>query len=179
MNGIVSNEYNGSTCAYSCQLFVFHLHNRVVFLSIQIDNSEMIVGFDKVIICDALDKLPYTYGQDVVGITHICELQMSGRVDVQEQIAHIVFAVRSHIMIDKLRLFSRHVGIGKDELRTLCLVNAHCEDTCMSIFAILTDTIVIDLFVGQLKVIDRTAFGDAFRSHFLKLHEMCFLSAKE
>ena len=73
---------------------------------------------------------------------------MASRVNVQEQVAYIILAVRIHIMINELRIFSRHICIGKDKFWTLRLVNAHCKETSLSIFAFLTNAVVINLFVG-------------------------------
>ena len=90
---IISNKHDGRTCANSFQLFILNLYDRVIFLSVQIHHGEVIVRFDKIVICDTLNELPSTHGQNIIGIAYISQLQMSSRIDVQEQVAYIILAV--------------------------------------------------------------------------------------
>ena len=179
MDSIVGNQYDGCTCTYCGQQLVLDLHYRVVLLSVQVNNGEVIVWFYEVVVCDAFNQLPCTHGQYIVRVANISQLQVSCCIDVQEDVAHIVFAVRINVMVYELRVFRRHVGIGEDKFRTFCLVEAHGEEASLCILAFLADAIVINLLVGKLEVINSTTISNAFGNNLLELYKMSSLGSQE
>ena len=178
MHGIVGDEHQSCTCADSRQQFVLYLHHGIVFLSVQIDDGEVEVGLDEIVAGNAVDEFPVAHRQDVVGVAYVSQLQVSGGIDVQEQVAYIVATIRSYIMVDVFRVFCREILVGEDELRTCCLVTTHGEDAGLRQFAFLAYTIVVLLLFSKLEVVNRTAC-DAFGSHFLELHKVSRLGAED
>ena len=118
MHGIVCYEHDCRTCAYSRQQFVLYLYYRVVFLTVSVDNGEVEVWLNEVVARDTIYEFPVAHWQNVISVTHIVEFQVSCRVDVQEHIAYVIAVVRCYVMVYKLRVFSRHVGIGEGKYRT-------------------------------------------------------------
>ena len=179
MDAVVGDEHDGCSFAYCRQQFILDLHDAFVCLAIEVDDREVEVRLDEVVGSDAVGEFPVAHGQDVVRVAHASELQVACRVDVEEEVAHIVATVGGHIVVDGLGATRLHVGIGEGERGTLCLVAAHGEDAGLRQLAFLRDAVVVLLFVSKDVVIDRAAVGDAFRRYLLELHEVSRLGANE
>ena len=102
-------------------------------------------------------------------------------INVKEKIAHIIFAIRCHIMVDELRILSSEICIREYQHRTLGFITAHCKDACLCVLTWLTDTVVILLLISEFEGIHLiTAFSsNILRSNLLKLDKVSRLRAKE
>ena len=179
MDSIVSNKHNGCSLTYCRQQFILDFHDAFICFAVQVDDGKVEVWLDEIVSSKSVGKLPVTHGKDVEGVAHSRQLQVSGWIDVQEQVAHVVAAVRGYIVIDELRTLCLHISIGKDKFRTNCLVEAHSEDASLCQLAFLADAIVILLLVCQFEGINCAAIGNVFRQDFLERHEVSRLGAKE
>ena len=181
MDGIVGHQHDGGACANSGEQLILDLHHRIVFLAHSIQHGKVEVGLDEVVGGDTVSELPVAHGQDVVGVTHVSQQQVSTLVDVEEDVCHVVAIVAGHVVVDELRVLGREVSIGKGQLGALLGVAAHGEETCLRVLALLAYTIVVLLLVGQLEGVDLAAAlsSDTLGSHLLELHEVGRLGAEE